>query len=269
MMLAVWCLSTIAAASPLSTVRAKPGQPAQVRLFPAGRDEASGRFRAVVEIALADGYKTYWREPGDSGVPTVFDWGASDNIADVNVRYPVPQRFFDGTGHAIGYLSTVRFPVEVTPVAAGKAVELRVNIDFGVCRDICIPEQATVAATLSDIEQIAGLWEDAVALTPVTLEPGGTSPVARASIVGSNLILTIDGTKGEGAELAGEGIFLEGPAGWSFGLPVRADHQNGALFSVPVRHPAFETPVDIDVTLAAGVAEDRAVETQVKVLPPQ
>ncbi len=271
---AAWCAwAAVAASSPLlSTSRSAPGggreTPGQVRLFPAGRDEATGRYRAVAEIALADGYKTYWREPGDSGVPTTFDWAGSGNVADVQVRYPAPERFFDGSGHAIGYLRTVRFPLEVAPAAAGRPVELRLDVDFGVCREICIPEQATVTATLSDIVQIAGLWEDAVALLPATVEPGETASgvaVASGSLDGDSLRLSIAGDIGEGGD-----VFVEGPPGWQFGRPQREARSmpgGGTVFIVPVRHPAGAGPADltVTVTVTGGV---RPVETRLRIGAP-
>lgn len=265
---AVWCLGTaIAAASPLfSKGRSAPETPGQVRLFPAGRDEASGRYRAVVEIALTDGYKTYWRESGDSGVPTTFDWAGSGNVADVQVRYPAPERFFDGSGHAIGYLRTVRFPLEVAPAAAGRPVELSLDVDFGVCREICIPERVTVAATLSDVVQIAGLWEDAVALLPAAVQPGETAEavgVADARLDGDSLRLAITGDVGQGGD-----VFVEGPPGWQFGRPLReasSTPAGGAVFTVPARRPADAGPAELTVTVIGGA---RPVETRVRVGAP-
>jgi DsbC/DsbD-like thiol-disulfide interchange protein len=55
-----------------------------------------------IQIHLDPGYKTYWREPGDSGLPPVFDWQGSENVATVDVRWPVPVRFADGSGSSIG-----------------------------------------------------------------------------------------------------------------------------------------------------------------------
>ncbi|MGV6871361.1 protein-disulfide reductase DsbD domain-containing protein [Pseudochelatococcus sp. B33] len=266
---ATWCVCMAAAgaAPPLSSglpQKAVGDAPAQVRLFPAGRDAAAGRYRAVVEIALAEGYKTYWREPGDSGVPTTFDWSASGNVADVRVRYPTPVRFFDGVGHAIGYLRTVRFPLEIAPLAGDRPAELHLDIAFGVCREICIPEQVTVAASLSDVAQIAGLWEDAVALLPAEAEPGGAATglgIGDATLSGGDLRLAVTGDIGEGGD-----VFIEGPAGWQFGRPQREQGPGGAAFVVPVRHPDFDAPVELTVTLAGSTG---AVETRVRLDPPR
>src|SRR6476661_4306539 len=61
------------------------------------RDELGARvFRAGVEIKLEPGWKTYWRYPGDSGVPPTFDFSASDNVKEATVLFPAPVRFPDG-----------------------------------------------------------------------------------------------------------------------------------------------------------------------------
>src|SRR6476646_10335548 len=72
-------------------------------------NESGGRvFRAGVEIKLKDGWKTYWRYPGDSGVPPVFDFSTSQNVKSVSVLYPAPSRFPDGAGgSSIGYKGDV------------------------------------------------------------------------------------------------------------------------------------------------------------------
>lgn len=238
--------------------------PAQVRVFPAGRDSASGRYRAVVEITLADGYKTYWREPGDSGVPTAFDWSASRNVADTHVLYPTPVRFYDGVGYAIGYLSTVRFPLEVVPIAADQPVEMNLDIAFGVCREICIPEQATASAILSDVVQIAGLWEETMAQVPAAVPPGSVYAglgVTEARLEEGNLHLTVTGELGESGD-----VFVEGPARWQFGRPLIVPRKEGADVTIPVRHPLFDEPVAVTVTLAGATG---AIETRLDLDPPK
>ena len=72
-------------------------------------NESGGRvFRAGVEIKLKEGWKTYWRYPGDSGVPPVLDFSKSQNVKAVTVLYPAPMRFPDGAGgNSIGYKGDV------------------------------------------------------------------------------------------------------------------------------------------------------------------
>ncbi len=56
-----------------------------------GADRTS--LRAGIELRLATGWKTYWRYPGDSGVPPRFDFSKSTNVKSVTVRWPAPHRF--------------------------------------------------------------------------------------------------------------------------------------------------------------------------------
>lgn len=98
---------------------------------------------AGVEMDLADGWKTYWRNPGDAGgVPPGFDWSRSVNVASVLVRYPAPSRMIDKAGTTIGYKGDVVFPVLVTAKDAAQPVLLKLDFSFGTCREICVPGEA-------------------------------------------------------------------------------------------------------------------------------
>ena len=107
-------------------------------------------LRAGVEIKLKPGWKTYWRYPGDSGVPPVFDFAASENVKAVTVLYPAPMRFADGGGgHSIGYKGDVILPLHVVPQDAGKPVTLRLKLDYAVCEKLCVPAKAEPSFALS------------------------------------------------------------------------------------------------------------------------
>src|ERR1039458_7923592 len=71
-------------------------------------------LRAGIEIRLDPGWKTYWRYPGDSGVPPTFDFAGSENVKSVTVLWLAPERFADGAGgHSIGYHGDVVFPLRI------------------------------------------------------------------------------------------------------------------------------------------------------------
>ncbi len=105
-------------------------------------------YLAGIEIGLASGWKTYWRTPGDAGVPPMFEWEGSTNVASVKVLYPAPSRLVEPAAQTIGYENGVLFPVEVTPKDASRPVELVLDVEFGICRDICIPAQAKLSLAL-------------------------------------------------------------------------------------------------------------------------
>jgi DsbC/DsbD-like thiol-disulfide interchange protein len=120
----------------------------RVRLVAAPAKTSTGRYLAGLEIVMAEGWKTYWRTPGDAGVPPSFDWKDSANLATVKVHYPAPMRMPEAGGEVIGYKKSVLFPMEVVPQDADKPVVLRLALEFGICRDICIPATTTLELSL-------------------------------------------------------------------------------------------------------------------------
>jgi len=115
------------------------------------RAETGGRvFRAGVEIKLKPGWKTYWRYPGDSGIPPVFNFSKSQNVKTVTVLYPAPMRFADGAGgSSIGYTGNVILPIHIVPQDVGKPVTLRLKLDYAACEKLCVPAQAQLELVLT------------------------------------------------------------------------------------------------------------------------
>jgi DsbC/DsbD-like thiol-disulfide interchange protein len=110
-----------------------------------GRD---GLLKAGVEMRLATGWKTYWRYPGDSGVPPVFDFSKSENAKSVTVLWPAPHRFDYEGGASIGYKGEVTFPVHVVAENPGRPVKLRLAIDYAVCEKLCVPARGQAVLDL-------------------------------------------------------------------------------------------------------------------------
>lgn len=124
-------------------------QGSRVRLVAGPSAAAPGRpHLAAVEIELAEGWKTYWRMPGDAGVPPAFDWKGSANAGAIKVLYPAPARLPEAGGEAIGYKRAVVFPIEVTAQDPAKPVNLKLALEFGICREICIPAETTFNLSL-------------------------------------------------------------------------------------------------------------------------
>ena len=129
----------------------------------AGRD---GVVRAGVEIRLAAGWKTYWRYPGDSGVPPTFDFSKSENAKSVAILWPAPHRFNDEGGATIGYKGDVLFPVHVVAENPKRPVTLRLAVDYAVCEKLCIPARGQAALELA---------------SPSTSGPASASPSSASS----------------------------------------------------------------------------------------
>jgi DsbC/DsbD-like thiol-disulfide interchange protein len=118
--------------------------PAKSRLIlEASQFAGTGTHRAGVQIKLDTGWWTYWRAPGSSGMPPMFDWSGSENLAeDPEIIWPMPLRSV-AYGEALNlYKREVVFPVEFRAADPKKPVKLHLKVAFGICRDVCIPKSA-------------------------------------------------------------------------------------------------------------------------------
>jgi len=119
-----------------------------MRLLPGWR-LAGGDHMAALEITLRDGWKTYWRAPGDAGIPPEFDWRRSQNLDGVEVIWPTPGLIDQGGVQTIGYKSHVVLPLRVRLERSGRAVALDGTVEMGVCSDVCVPVTLRVSETLT------------------------------------------------------------------------------------------------------------------------
>jgi len=120
-----------------------------IRLIAAGPSQSSGAMlRAGIEIRLAAGWSTYWRYPGDAGVPPRFDFSGSQNVEQVTVLWPAPKELSEADSHSIGYTDDVIFPLSIVPHDVNKPVALALKVDYAVCGQVCIPATGAAALTL-------------------------------------------------------------------------------------------------------------------------
>lgn len=103
---------------------------------------------AALQLTLSPGWKTYWRSPGDAGIPPQFDWAGSENVRSVRFHWPRPQVFNLNGLRSIGYRGELILPMEVTAIDPRQPIRLRAVVDLGVCRDICLPASLTLDADL-------------------------------------------------------------------------------------------------------------------------
>lgn len=119
-------------------------------LLPGWRME-DGRHMAGLEIRLAPGWKTYWRRPGEAGIPPSFNWSGSQNVAAVRIHWPVPSVIRQSGMRSVVYKDGVVLPIEVTPRDPTAPASLRLGLDMGVCKDICVPFEAEARTDLSPL----------------------------------------------------------------------------------------------------------------------
>lgn len=120
---------------------------AQIDVLPGWRD-ASGNHMAALRVRLAKGWKTYWRSPGDAGIPPRLDWRGSGNLASVTFHWPVPEVFDTAGMRTIGYTQDLILPMSLRPRQAGKPITLKGKVNLGVCKDVCVPMDAQISVTL-------------------------------------------------------------------------------------------------------------------------
>jgi DsbC/DsbD-like thiol-disulfide interchange protein len=144
-------------------------------------------FHLGLEIILADGWKTYWRVPGDGGIPPNIELTGA-NIASVKVSHPTPTRHSDEAGESIGYTNAVVFPIALTPENPAKNVKVKLNAFFGVCQQICIPVPVEIEQLLlpglinpADAKRIAQ-WQ-----AKVPSLSSSAAPLTRLSVAGHAL----------------------------------------------------------------------------------
>lgn len=119
-----------------------------VSLIPGWRVQ-SDLHMAGIRIQLAPGWHTYWRQPGDAGIPPQLDWAGSVNFGGAEIVWPIPDRFDQNGLSTLGYKDEVILPLAVTPMGTGE-IALKGTLFLGVCEDICIPVEVNLAVTLPD-----------------------------------------------------------------------------------------------------------------------
>lgn len=119
----------------------------EARILPGWR-AADGTHVAALHITLEEGWKTYWRAPGEAGIPPVFDWRGSRNLSDVNVEWPTPRRFLQNGITSIGYADSLTLPLRLEPASAGRPIALEGRVEIGVCLDICVPVTLALSQVL-------------------------------------------------------------------------------------------------------------------------
>jgi DsbC/DsbD-like thiol-disulfide interchange protein len=230
------------------------------------RQQSGAPLRAGMELRLKPGWKTYWRYPGDSGLPPVFDFASSENVASITVLWPAPERFPDGGGgNSIGYRGNVIFPLHVVARDAAKPVVLRLKANYGVCETLCIPARGSAELKLSSgrsTEEAALATAEARVPKPVALGAGHPLAVrsARRDAAGNRARVIVDVTAPEAAKVD---LFAEGPApDWALPLPepVTGGAPGGRRFAFDVDGLPAGAKIEgaqLKFTLVAG---DNAIE---------
>jgi len=254
------------AAAPAHAADASPWSEineAAVRLIAGSAKPDAANLRAGVEIKLEPGWHTYWRYPGDSGVPPRVDFSGSQNLRSAKLHFPAPHLYTDETGNTLGYMDDVIFPVTVTPKQVGKPVVLRMKIDYAICDKLCVPADGQAELTLSggDSAEDAAL-KAAEARVPTPVPPAKLGLSLRRANDAAKPLVTLDLRAPAGVPVQ---VFVEGPTPeWALpvpkpepGAPTGHRHFGFVLDGLP---PGVSPkgPFDLTVTVVEG---DKAYES--------
>lgn len=175
------CLPVLAALGPpASDAEAGSGAPdlqeaAQFGVLPGWRTD-SGTHMTALRVTLGPGWKTYWRAPGDAGIPPRFDWEKSENLQAVEFHWPTPEVFHLNGMQTIGYRDELILPIELTPRDGGE-IALRADLEIGVCQDICMPMHVRLRADLPPSVRQDPRIRGALADTPASAREAGVRDV--------------------------------------------------------------------------------------------
>jgi DsbC/DsbD-like thiol-disulfide interchange protein len=234
-----------------------------VRLV-AGTVSAGSRIRAGVEIRLKPGWHTYWRYPGDAGIPPRFDFAGSRNVKSVTVSWPAPRRIPEQGLIVIGYAADVILPLAVVPNDPALPVTLRLKLDYAICEKLCVPAEGKAELVIAggSSSQDAAL-RAAEARVPRRLALGEGATLAVRSIrreggaPRGRVIVDVAGPPGATT------LFVEGPApDWALPIPTPVEGAPAGLqrFAFDLDGAPPGTTYERAAITLTAVSETEAIE---------
>jgi DsbC/DsbD-like thiol-disulfide interchange protein len=205
---------------------------------------------AGLYVQLDEGWKTYWRNPGEAGIPPSIT-ATADNLAELKIDFPLPTRIIDDSGEAIGFHKEVLFPFYLTPKDVGKPIEANLSAFFGVCQQICQPAKLE---TRLNFELTSAPTEQALlSAWQARVPKAGT--IANATIVSDgNLVIDLVQKLDD--------LFVEGPEQFYFRKPDFNKQAGKAWIKIDgLKNPADLRGVDLRMT---GTMQEQGLEQRVK-----
>ena len=153
------------AADKASTPRVEAQLISQVTSVPA----TGGTISLALHQTMQPEWHTYWRNPGESGEPTNLVWTLPSGFSASDIKWPQPERIPYGELANYGYSHQVLLRVEIVVpqgLTPGSTVTFKTDASWLVCKDICVPEQATLDLTLPVSQgpaEEATQWKEAFA----------------------------------------------------------------------------------------------------------
>ena len=192
-----------------------------VRLIAASRTTGGGAtVSAGLHFRLKDGWKIYWRSPGDAGYAPHPDWSTSANLDGIRIAWPAPKRFSVLGLQTLGYEREVVLPLTATLADPQRPLRLGVMVDYLTCKEICVPYTATLSLDLPpgapQPTRFAHLINRFSARVPGDGAAHGLA-IEGARVGGGGSLVHIAATSN--APFVAPDLFVEGPPELVFGKP--------------------------------------------------
>jgi suppressor for copper-sensitivity B len=243
----------------------------QVRLRLIAAVTGSGGAASVplgLQFELQPGWKTYWRSPGDAGLPVTLDWAGSTNLRDAEIAWPVPRRFSLFGLDTFGYEDEVVLPIRAAPADPSKPLGLRLKADYLVCEKVCIPYTARLALDLPAAppqpSEFAQLIDRYVSRVPGDGATHGLR-LERANAVGTGKVLHLEVAVASALPLIHPDLIVDGPRGLYFPAPKVTVDDGGrhALFEIAVQRQANGPPLAGTPLVLTVVDGSRGLEAKI------
>ena len=154
---AVMTFATIASASSaMAQALVSTGESFVNARFLPGVPQEDGSRLAGLRLTLKEGWKTYWRSPGEAGIPPRFDWTGSTNLQSAEIMWPRPEVFNSFGMTTIGYGGQVVLPIRIVSEDPTLPIEVLATVDLGVCQEICVLERFDVSETIMPDDPAVG-----------------------------------------------------------------------------------------------------------------
>ncbi|RUO76067.1 protein-disulfide reductase DsbD family protein [Idiomarina seosinensis] len=117
----------------------KDHPPVSVKLELTGNYETERNLiPALLHVELDEGWKTYWRSPGEGGIPPTFDWSESSNIKNIEWHWPVPSRYSIQGIDTVGYQGSLTFPLMIQLRPDARRARIRGTLTMSSCTTVCV-----------------------------------------------------------------------------------------------------------------------------------
>ncbi|MHC8510387.1 MAG: protein-disulfide reductase DsbD family protein [Rhodospirillales bacterium] len=225
-----------------------------------GGAQSGAPYAAGLEFKLADGWKVYWRAPGDAGFPPRVDWEQSQNLQGAALRWPAPVRFSVLGLETLGYKNHVVLPIDVTAKDPAAPVVLRGAVEYLACDEICVPVRAELSMTVPPdtadsgvragrasahaqvIARYAARTPDAGTAAGIKIESARVDAYTDGADIS---VLRVRGRAEPPLSPAAD-VFFEGPAGLAYGRPeLRPAPGGGAASGANAGEGGFELAAEV------------------------